>query len=44
MERKEFIEILLEIAFASMICDGDIAAGAGFSKRYRKVRLLSQRI
>lgn len=26
MERKEFIEILLEIAFASMVCDGDIAA------------------
>lgn len=25
MERKEFIEILLEIAFASMVCDGDIA-------------------
>ncbi len=25
MERKEFIETLLEIAFASMICDGDIA-------------------
>ena len=26
MQRKEFIEILLEIAFASMVCDGDIAA------------------
>jgi uncharacterized tellurite resistance protein B-like protein len=26
MERKEFIEILLEIAFASMVCDGDIAS------------------
>ena len=25
MQRKEFIEILLEIAFASMVCDGDIA-------------------
>ena len=25
MEREEFIEILLEIAFASMVCDGDIA-------------------
>ena len=25
MERIEFIETLLEIAFASMICDGDIA-------------------
>jgi len=25
MERKEFVETLLEIAFASMICDGDIA-------------------
>ena len=26
MERKEFIEVLLEVAFASMVCDGDIAA------------------
>ena len=26
MERKEFIEVLLDIAFASMVCDGDIAA------------------
>lgn len=26
MQRKDFIEILLEIAFASMVCDGDIAA------------------
>ena len=25
MEREEFIEILLEIAFASMVCDGNIA-------------------
>lgn len=25
MERKDFIEILLEIAFVSMVCDGDIA-------------------
>lgn len=25
MERQGFIEVLLEIAFASMICDGDIA-------------------
>ena len=25
MERKEFVEILLDIAFASMVCDGDIA-------------------
>ena len=25
MEREEFIEILLEVAFASMVCDGDIA-------------------
>jgi uncharacterized tellurite resistance protein B-like protein len=25
MEQKEFIEVLLEIAFASMVCDGDIA-------------------
>ena len=25
MEHKEFIEVLLEIAFASMVCDGDIA-------------------
>ena len=25
MERKEFIEVLLDIAFASMVCDGDIA-------------------
>lgn len=25
MERKEFIEVLLEVAFASMVCDGDIA-------------------
>ena len=25
MERKEFVETLLEVAFASMVCDGDIA-------------------
>tara|TARA_B100000674_G_C37516941_1_gene767520 strand:+ start:216 stop:626 length:411 start_codon:yes stop_codon:yes gene_type:complete len=25
MERKEFVETLLDIAFASMVCDGDIA-------------------
>ena len=25
MERKEFVGTLLEIAFASMVCDGDIA-------------------
>ncbi len=25
MEQKEFIETLLEIAFAAMVCDGDIA-------------------
>ena len=29
MERKEFIEVLLEVAFASMVCDGDIAAEEG---------------
>lgn len=26
MKHREFIEILLEVAFASMVCDGDIAS------------------